>query len=51
MTQTDPPEDVDSETIERAMRRVLQAEQDKLHMDIPQGISNEIQAIIKDEIK
>jgi hypothetical protein len=33
------------------MRRVLQAEEDKLHMDSPQGINNEIQAIIEDELK
>lgn len=51
MSQTDPPENVDQETIQRTMRRVLQAEKDKLHMDNPRGINNEIQAIIEDEVK
>jgi hypothetical protein len=51
MSQTDPPEGVDNETIRRAMRRILQAEEDKLHMDLPRGINDEIEAIIEDEIK
>lgn len=51
MTQSDPPEDVDPETIQRAMRRVLEAEKDKLHMDLPRGINNEIQDIIEDEVQ
>lgn len=51
MSQADPPDDVDEETIRRTMRRVLQAEQDKLHMEKPLGINNEIQSIIEDEIK
>jgi hypothetical protein len=51
MSQIDPPEDVNEETINRTMRRILQAEEDRLHMDSPLGINNEIEAIIKDEIK
>ncbi|MDS0284046.1 hypothetical protein [Haloarcula onubensis] len=51
MSQTDPPEGVDNEAIRRAMRRILQAEEDKLHMDLPRGINDEIEAIIEDEIK
>lgn len=51
MSQTDPPDGVDDETIRRTMRRVLQAEEDKLHMDRPRGINNEIEAIIEDEIE
>lgn len=51
MSQTDPPDGVDDETIRRTIRRVLQAEEDKLHMDLPRGINDEIQAIIEDEIK
>lgn len=51
MSQTDPPDGVDDETIRRTMRRVLHAEEDKLHMDLPRGINDEIQAIIEDEIE
>lgn len=51
MTRSQLPDGVDSRTAERAMRRVLQAEKDKLHMDLPRGINNEIQAIIEDEVK
>ena len=51
MSQIDPPEGVDNETIRRAMRRILQSEEDKLHMDLPRGINDEIEAIIEDEIK
>lgn len=51
MTQTDPPDGVDEATIRRAMRRILQAEEDKLHMDLAHGINDEIEAIIEDEIK
>lgn len=51
MTQTELPESVDQETVERAMRRVLQAEKDRLHMDLPRGINTEIQAIIEDEVQ
>lgn len=51
MGQVDPPEGVDKETIERTMRRVLEAEEAKLHMDLPRGINDEIQSIIEGEIK
>lgn len=51
MSQTDPPDGVDDETIRQTMRRVLKAEEDKLHMDLPRGINDEIQAIIEDEIE
>ncbi|MFC7214306.1 hypothetical protein ACFQO4_09475 [Saliphagus sp. GCM10025334] len=51
MSQTDPPDGVDNETVRRAMRRILQAEEDKLHMDRPHGINDEIKSIIEDEIK
>lgn len=50
MSRTDPPDGVDKDTIERTMRRVLEAEEAKLHMDLPRGINNEIQSIIEDEI-
>lgn len=51
MSRVDPPEGVDEDTIRRAMRRVLEAEEAKLHMDLPRGINDEIQSIIEDEIK
>ena len=51
MSQVDPPEGVDEETVKRAMRRVLEAEEEKLHMDSPKGINNNIQKIIENEIK
>jgi hypothetical protein len=51
MGEPDPPDGVDTETVRRAMRRILQAEQDKLHMDSPTGINNEIQSIIEDEVQ
>jgi hypothetical protein len=50
MSRADPPEGVEKATIERTMRRVLEAEEEKLHMDLPHGINNEIQSIIEDEI-
>ena len=50
MGQTEPPEGVDEETIRQAMRRILQVEEDKLHMDLPRGINDEIEAIIEDRV-
>jgi hypothetical protein len=51
MTQTELPDGVDAETAERAMRRILQAEKEKLYMDLPRGINDDIQAVIEDEVK
>ena len=51
MAKAEPPDGVDDETIRRTMRRILLAEEDKLHMDLPRGINDEIQAIIEEEIK
>ena len=51
MSEIDPPDGIDKETIQRTMRRILLAEEDKLHMDNPRGINNEIQSIIEDEIE
>ena len=50
MSRSGPPDGVDDEMVVRTMRRVLQAEEDKLHMDLPRGINDEIEAIIKDEL-
>lgn len=51
MSSKDLPEGVDEETIKRMMRRVLEAEKDKLHMGNPIGINDDIESIIEDEIK
>lgn len=51
MSNQDLPEDVDEETIKRMMRRVLKAEKDKLHMENPIGINDDIESIIEEEIK
>lgn len=50
MATDDLPEGVDSEQIQRIMRRVLQAEKDKLHMGNPIGINDELQTIVEDEV-
>lgn len=47
----DLPEGVDSEQMQRIVRRVLEAERDKLHMGNPMGINSDIQQIIEDEVK
>lgn len=47
----DIPNEVGEETLSRALRRVLEAEDDKLHMKRPHGINQEIKAIIEDEVK
>lgn len=47
----DIPDEVGEETLSRTMRRVLEAEDDKLHMKLPRGINQEIKAIIEDEIE
>lgn len=51
MGSKDVPDGVDEETVTRMMKRVLEAEKDKLHMGNPIGINNDIESIIEDEIK
>jgi hypothetical protein len=51
MVSNDLPDDIDEETRKRLMARVLQAEKEKLYMDNPQGINQDIKAIIEEEIK
>lgn len=51
MSEAEPPNGIDETTVRRTMRRILQAEEDKLHMDLPKGINDEIEAIIEDEVK
>lgn len=50
MDDADLPEGVSSEQMQRIMRRVLEAEQEKLHMITPQYINDDLQGIIEDEI-
>lgn len=50
MADADLPEGVSSEQMQRIMRRVLEAEQEKLHMLNPQYINDDIQEIIEDEV-
>lgn len=38
------------ETLRRIQGRVLQAEKEKLHMDLPRGINDEIEEIIREEV-
>lgn len=51
MSGQDLPDGVDEETVTRMMRRVLEAEKEKLHMGNPIGINDDIESIIEDEIK
>jgi hypothetical protein len=51
MTSSELPDEVDGETAKRLMRRVLEAEKEKLHMGNPLGINDDIQSIIEEEIK
>jgi hypothetical protein len=36
--------------IKRVRERVLQAEKEKLHLDLPRGINDEIETIVREEI-
>lgn len=47
----DLPEGVDSEQMQRIVRRVLEAEREKLHMGNPIGINQNLQDIIEDEVR
>jgi hypothetical protein len=42
---------IPAETLVRIRERVLKAEKDKLNLDNPIGINNEIEEIIREEIK
>lgn len=50
MAESDLPDGVAPEQMQRLMRRVLEAERDKLHMGNPTGINDDIQSIIEDEV-
>ena len=42
--------EIPEQTLRRIRERVLQAEKEKLHLDLPRGINNEIEEIIREEI-
>lgn len=42
--------DFDEGKIRRIRERVLEAEKEKLHLDNPRGIINDIEAIVREEI-
>lgn len=41
---------IEDTKLRRIRERVLQAEKEKLHLDLPRGIINEIEEIVKEEI-
>ncbi|WP_174182936.1 hypothetical protein [Halococcoides cellulosivorans] len=41
---------IDADKRKRIRERVLQAEKDKLHLDNPRGVINNIEEIIREEI-
>jgi hypothetical protein len=42
--------DISEQKLRRIRKRVLEAEKGKLHLDLPRGINNEIEEIIREEI-
>jgi hypothetical protein len=50
MSPDDLPSSVSEDEVTEIMQRVLSAEKEKLHMSIPQGINNEIEKILKEEV-
>ena len=42
--------EIDDEKLRRIRERVLQAEKEKLHLDLPRGVINEIEEIVREEI-
>lgn len=50
MATDDLPDGVTQEEIQRILRRVLEAEQDKLHMGNPMGINDDLESIIREEV-
>lgn len=51
MKREEVADEVGTETIQRIMQRVLQAEENKLHMKLPRGINQELKDIIEDEVE
>lgn len=42
--------EIEEEKLRRIRERVLEAEKDKLHLDLPRGVINEIEEIVREEI-
>lgn len=42
--------EIEEEKLRRIRERVLQVEKDKLHLDLPRGVINEIEEIVREEI-
>jgi hypothetical protein len=50
MSSDNLPSNVSNEEVTRIMQQVLRAEKEKLHMSVPQGINNEIEKILTEEV-
>lgn len=50
MATDDLPDGVTQEQMQRILRRVLEAERDKLHMGNPIGINDDLESIIREEV-
>lgn len=42
--------EIEEKKLRRIRERVLQAEKEKLHLDLPRGVINEIEEIVREEI-
>lgn len=51
MSRQNPDTEVEDEKIATVIERVLQAEQDKLHLKNPRGIREDIEDIIREEVE
>lgn len=51
MSRNNPDAEVEDEKIAAVIERVLQAEQDKLHLKNPRGIREDIEDIIRGEVE
>jgi hypothetical protein len=51
MSRENPDTEVENEKIASVIERVLQAEQDKLHLKNPRGVREDIEDIIREEVK
>jgi hypothetical protein len=51
MSRNNSDTEIEDEKIAAVIERVLQAEQDKLHLKNPRGIREDIEDIIRGEIK
>jgi len=51
MSRENPDTEVGDEKIAAVIERVLQAEQDKLHLKNPRGIREDIEDIVREEVE